>query len=276
MTAITPGMLDALAKTFVIAHTQDSDEHLAQALVFNAGRLAWRMRETGISTEQKTSISDVVTEADRAAEKFVATVLDQLRPEDGVLGEEGAARESKSGKTWVIDPVDGTYNFSNGSDYWCSALALVSGDPNSPEQLHFGAVHRPAMGYTWFGGPDIPTTRDGKKVAGIVDKPAHEVSLGTYLHPTYLREDAVREAWQTVAQEFATLRMLGAGSVDLGSVADGTLGAWLQHTVADWDWLPGRALVEGAGGLTTKFDAGGVTWCLAGSAKTVEQVRALF
>ncbi|MDU0478917.1 inositol monophosphatase family protein [Staphylococcus chromogenes] len=276
MTSITPDMLDALAKTFVIAHTQDSDEHLAQALVFNAGRLAWRMRETGISTEQKTSVSDVVTEADRAAEKFVATVLEQLRPEDGVLGEEGAARESKSGKTWVIDPVDGTYNFASGSDYWCSALALVTGDPSNPEELHFGAVHRPAMGYTWFGGPNIPTTRDGKAVAGIVDKAVAEVSLGTYLHPTYLLDDAVRTAWQTAASKFAALRMLGAGSVDLGSVADGTLGAWMQHSVADWDWLPGRALVEGAGGVAQKFEAGGVTWCIAGNAKTVSEITALF
>ncbi|AKK02580.1 inositol monophosphatase family protein [Corynebacterium epidermidicanis] len=276
MSAITSDMLDALAKTFVIAHTEDSDEHLAQALVFNAGRLAWRMRETGVTTEQKTSISDVVTEADRAAENFVGTVLAQLRPEDGVLGEEGASREAKSGKTWVIDPVDGTYNFTAGSDYWCSALALVTGDPGNPDELHFGAVHRPAMGYTWFGGPKIPTTRDGKAVAPLADKSPADISLGTYLHPTYFRQDEVRTAWQTVAQEFASLRMLGAGSVDLGGVADGSLGAWLQHSVAAWDWLPGRALVEGAGGTTATFEAGGVTWRLAGNAQSVSEIRALF
>ena len=62
-------MIDAVTKTFVIAHDQDTDEHLAQALVFNAGRLAWRMREAGVQTEQKTSISDVVTDADHAAER---------------------------------------------------------------------------------------------------------------------------------------------------------------------------------------------------------------
>ena len=146
-------MIDAVAKTFVIAHDQDTDEHLAQALVFNAGRLAWRMREAGVQTEQKTSISDVVTDADRAAERFVAGALAALRPEDGIVGEEGTNAASTSGRTWVVDPVDGTYNFSCGSDYWCSALALVTGDPSNPEQLHFGAVHRPAMGYTWFGGP---------------------------------------------------------------------------------------------------------------------------
>lgn len=276
MSAITPDMIDSLAKTFVIGHDQDSDEHLAQALVFNAGRLAWRMRELGVTTEQKTSMSDVVTEADKAAEKFVSQILEALRPEDGIVGEEGTARPSTSGKTWVIDPVDGTYNFSQGSDYWCSALALVSGSPDDPDELHFGAVHRPAMGYTWFGGPNIATTRDGKAVEKLAERSLNEISLGTYLHPTYLTQEPVRAAWQTVAEQPATVRMLGAGSVDLGSVADGSLGAWLQHSVASWDWLPGKALVEGAGGKATKFEAGGVTWCLAGNAKAVNEVLGLF
>lgn len=113
----------------------------------------------------------MVTAADRAAEDFVAEALRTLRPQDGLLGEEGTSAPSESGRTWVIDPVDGTYNFTTGSDYWCSALALVDGDPEDPEKLYFGAVHRPAMGYTWFGGPDLPTTLDGTPVGTLPDLP---------------------------------------------------------------------------------------------------------
>ena len=160
-------MIDAVLKTFIVAHADDGDAHLAQALVYNAGRLAWRLREMGVDVEQKTSISDVVTDADRAAERFVAGVLEAVRPEDGILGEEGAARESQSGRTWVIDPVDGTYNFSSGSDYWCSALALADATG-----ITLGAVHRPAMGYTWFGGRDYPTSLDGKEVSRLAAQPA--------------------------------------------------------------------------------------------------------
>jgi len=267
-------MIAAITKTFAVAHEQDSDESLAQALVFNAGRLAWRMREQGLETEFKTSVSDVVTAADRAAEDFVAGALELLRPEDGILGEEGAARESASGRTWVVDPVDGTYNFTSGSDYWCSALALVEGDPSDPDRLILGAVHRPAMGYTWFGGPGIPTTRDGEGVAKLGEKPAATVSLATYLHPTSMAEPLRRRVWVQAATEFATLRMFGAGSVDLASVADGSVGVWIQHSVADWDWLPGRALVEGAGGVGVKVEAGGVTWCVAGNRLAVDEACA--
>ncbi len=268
-------MIAAITKTFVIAHTEDSDEHLAQSLVYNAGRLAWRMREQGLETEHKTSVSDVVTDADRAAEAFIAGALEALRPEDGVVGEEGANRPSTSGRTWVVDPIDGTYNFSSGSDYWCSALALVEGDPADPDTLLFGAVHRPAMGYTWFGGPGIPGTRDGNRLSPLADAEVSQLSLATYLHPTWLARQEVREAWTGVITHFATVRMLGAASVDLASVADGGLGVWMQHSVADWDWLPGKALVESVGGRAVKVAAGGVTWCVAGNDTAVRQVREL-
>lgn len=275
-TASLAEMITAITKTFSIAHEQDTDEQLAQALVYNAGRLAWRMREQGVDTEHKTSVSDVVTDADRAAEDFVAGVLATLRPEDGILGEEGTARASTSGRTWIIDPVDGTYNFTSGSDYWCSALALAEGAPSNPDQLIFGAVHRPAMGYTWFGGPGIPTTKDGKAVDKLVEQDASQISLATYLHPSSMADQDRREAWISVATQFATLRMFGAGSIDLASVADGSVGVWIQHSVADWDWLPGKALVEGAGGVGIKVEAGGVTWCVAGNPRAVDQAaRAL-
>lgn len=192
-------MIATITKTFVIAHEQDTDEHLAQALVYNAGRLAWRMRENGVNTDFKTSVSDVVTDADRAAEAFVAGALEALRPEDGVVGEEGANKASQSGRCWVIDPVDGTYNFTRGSDYWCSAIALVEGDPSAPERLLFGAVHRPAMGYTWFGGPGIRTMLDGKELPVLIDAPLSQTSLATYIHPTWLANPEVSSAWNAVS-----------------------------------------------------------------------------
>lgn len=275
------GMIQPITKTFVIAHEGDDDPHLAQALVFNAARLAWRMREIGVTTHHKTSLSDVVTEADTYTEQFVVEALAALRPQDGILGEEGSTQTSSSGRVWVIDPVDGTYNFTLGSDYWCSALALVEGNPETaknPEELcaagtvRFGAVHRPAMGYTWCGGPENPTSRDGRELLRLEHTPAEKLCLGTYLHPTFLGDHAVRDPWEKVASRFASWRMLGAGSVDLASVADGTLGAWLQHSVPPWDWLPGKALVEGAGGETLQIETGGVVWSVAGNPRAVQEI----
>ena len=74
-----------------------------------------------------------------------------------MIGEEGASRPSATGRTWVIDPVDGTYNFSQGSDYFCSALALV--DDNSAHTPAIGAVHRPATDTTWIAADGVATGR---------------------------------------------------------------------------------------------------------------------
>ena len=268
-------MLNAIIKTFIVAHVDDTDAHLAQALVFNAGRLAWRMRESRLTTEHKTSVSDVVTAADRAAEKFIAEALAVIRPDDGLLGEEGSHRDSASGRTWVVDPVDGTYNFSTGSDYWCSALALVEGDPEDPDKLIFGAVHRPTMGYTWFGGPDIPTTQDNSPICVQADASPSSTCLASYLHPSDLQREDVTGAWTRVTREFATVRMLGSASVDMAGVAGGQFGCWMQRSVAAWDWLPGRALIEGAGGTAIRVEAGGTQWSIAGSAASVEAVSEL-
>ena len=195
-------------------------------------------------------------------------MLEALRGEDGIVGEEGANRDSASGRTWVIDPVDGTYNFASGSDYWCSALALVDA-----EGVILGAVHRPAMGYTWFGGRDFPTSLDSKKVTKLTNTPADKLCLSTYLHPTSITDPTIASAWEKVAPHFATVRMLGAGSVDLSCVADGTWGAWMQHSVKDWDWYPGQALVLAAGGAARKVEAGGVEWCIAGNKQVVDQME---
>ena len=254
---------------FISDHRNDSDAELAAALVQHAGQLPLRMRANGLDAEVKTSVSDVVTEADRAAEKFVADVLEALRGDDGVIGEEGASRASSTGRTWVIDPVDGTYNFSQGSDYFCSAIALV--DDNSAHSPAIGAVHRPATDTTWIAA-DGAATRDGVELGGLAESSLGESAVVTYLHPTFRANDDVREAWLRVVTGAATMRMMGAGSVDLSNLASGQMGAWLQHTVPDWDWLPGKALVEAVGGRCIKVDAGDVTWCVAGNPQIVGEI----
>lgn len=257
---------------FIADHQSSTDAELAAALVEHAGQLALSMRHRGLTTDRKTSVSDVVTEADHAAEAFVAESLAALRPADGLLGEEGAAKPSETGRTWVIDPVDGTYNFSQGSDYFCSALALAEGDPAAGAAL-IGAVHRPATGTTWLAAEGA-ATRDGVVCGGLGASSLSDEALVTYLHPTFMGDDAIRGAWLRVVQGAATLRMWGAGSVDLANIASGQMGGWLQHSVADWDWLPGKALVEAAGGAARKVDAGGVTWCVAGNPQLVDEVEA--
>ena len=240
------------------------DATLAADLVREAGELAARMLAEGLTVQHKTSISDVVSAADHAAEELVVSRLRAERPGDAIVGEEGTADTGE--RTWYVDPVDGTYNFLSGLPIWCSALAL-------DEAL--GAVFHPAAGELWLGGPDLALTCNQDTVAPLRDRPLAEISLCTYLHPTSLPDETVREPLLRAMQGAATVRMLGSGSVELAAVAAGRLGASVQTDSLPWDWLPGAALVRSAGGVAEVVHAHGHRWHIAGAARAVAELTDL-
>lgn len=252
-----------------------SDAQIAGELVTNAGRLAARMRTDGLRVEEKTSISDVVSDADRAAEALIVRRLAADRPDDGVLGEEGSVAPGR--RTWVIDPVDGTYNFVSGLPAWCSALALVDGPTDGPDPLAdlvLGAIYQATTDELWVGGPTVPTTLNGDPLPPLGDRQLSEVAITTYLHPPRLLNPTLRDGLIRAIAGAASVRIIGSGSIELAAVAAGRLGVWLHADPPLWDWLPGAALVLGLGGTTDVFEYGGHRWHAAGPATAVAQARA--
>jgi myo-inositol-1(or 4)-monophosphatase len=244
------------------------DALLAARLVREAGSLAARMRAQGLDPQVKTSVSDVVTAADHAAEAHVVRRLATERPHDAILGEEGAARAGSSGRTWVIDPVDGTYNFVQGLDWWCSALALEQ----SGEAV-LGAVFHPHDDAEYVGGPGLPGTRNAVPLARLVDRPLAQSAVATYLHPPSFTLD-VGTAFARMVAGAATIRMLGSGTLDAMAVAQGRLHVVCQHSVPDWDRLPGEAIIGSVGGTSLRLEAAGVEWYVAGVPTAVAEVGA--
>jgi myo-inositol-1(or 4)-monophosphatase len=243
------------------------DISLAAELVREAGTLATEMLRQGLKTRFKTSITDVVSAADHAAEEQISRKLLESRPDDGLVGEEGARRPG-NGRTWYVDPVDGTYNFLSGIPYWCSAVGLM--DREGPL---LGAVYYPAIDQLWVGGRESPTTVNGETVPTLVSQPLSDVSVATYLHPRHFGNRQRLTAWQSVIASAATVRILGSASVDMAGVASGRLGVFLQANLNGWDWYPGAALVIGAGGVADEFVLGKNRWQITGNAEAVEDVK---
>lgn len=265
-------LLDRLARVSDPNPTVTADDaRLAGDLVREAGTLAARMLADGLTTHYKTSISDVVSDADHAAEDLVSNRLREQRPDDGLVGEEGARNEAQGpGKrTWFIDPVDGTYNFLSGIPYWCSAVGLTIDDRPA-----LGAVYYPAQDQLWVGGPGLPTTLNGEPLPQLQERPLSEVSVATYFHPRHLRDTDRVESWRTAVGEAATVRMLGSASVDLASVATGRVGVFLQANLSPWDWVPGAALVLGSGGAAEVVELEGNGWQIAGNPRAVADTAA--
>jgi myo-inositol-1(or 4)-monophosphatase len=97
----------------------------------------------------------------------------------------------------------------------------------------------------------------------------------TYLHPSTLPDETLRGPLLRAMERAATVRMLGSGSVEAAAVAAGRLGASLQSDSLPWDWLPGAALVRGAGGAAEIVEIDGHRWHIAGNRQAVDEVRTL-
>lgn len=242
-----------------------TDIDLATDLVRGAGQVAHRWFRRRVTLDTKLDPTDFVTEADRAAEKYVVGRLVEERPHDAVLGEEGTVRPGTSGRRWVIDPVDGTYNFVRGLDSWCSAVALTDGD-----ELLLGAVHDPTRDHTVLGGKRIGVRGGGMELTELRDVSLARACAATYLHPPYFHTP-VGEAWFRVMSGLGTYRLIGSGTLEMVAVAQGRLDLFIHHSVPDWDRLPGQALVEAVGGHTRRVHAGGVEWFVAGAPSAVAE-----
>jgi myo-inositol-1(or 4)-monophosphatase len=234
-----------------------------------------------LATQTKGVSADVVTEADRAAERAAADVLARHRPGDAVLGEEGTdtapARRPPMGgaeigngrRRWLIDGIDGTVAFAAGLPGWCSAVALE--DADGPLAA---AVLDPATGDLAAAARGRATVVGGHAARVRAARPLAEAHVATFLRQDRLVAPGVRDTGHALLDAAGLVRHAGPGSLELAWVADGRLDGWMQPAVDPWDWLPGALLVREAGGEARVVERA-TRWHLAGPAALVAELEAL-
>ncbi|OXM67423.1 inositol monophosphatase family protein [Amycolatopsis sp. KNN50.9b] len=196
-----------------------------------------------VSVETKSTDTDVVTAADRAAEQLVRDRLAELRPGDHVLGEE-AGGSAGDGVTWVVDPIDGTVNFLYGAPLFAVSLAAqVDGVSVA------GAVVEPVSGRCWTAVRGQGAWLDGRRLA--VSSPSRlELSLvGTGF--AYQAERRARQARfvSGLLTRVRDVRRAGVASLDLCAVAAGWLDGYVEHGLNRWDWAAGALIAAEAGAV---------------------------
>jgi len=217
-----------------------------------AGELALTMRAAAVDVAAtKSSATDVVTKADLASEALLLELITQLRPQDGILGEEGAQRVGTSGLTWVLDPIDGTVNYLYGRADWAVSVAVVAGDPRDMTRWQpvAGCVHAPAMGRTWTAGLGQGATADGRPLTAPTGTPLAQALVGTGFSYS-----AATRAWQgevvaDVLPQVRDIRRAGAGALDSCAVATGELDAHYELGLNPWDVAAAVLVVTEAGGV---------------------------
>jgi myo-inositol-1(or 4)-monophosphatase len=197
----------------------------------------------------KTSPTDPVSDADREAERTIREMLLSEHPDDGLLGEEGSRSSSESGRTWIVDPLDGTVNFLYGLRAWAVSIALEDQDG-----LAAGIVFNPVSGECFSAVRGEGANVNGKPL-GVTRCPTLDramVATGFSYEAERRREQA--QLLVELLPRIRDLRRAGAAALDLAFVAAGRVDAFYEHGLKRWDEAAGRLLVQEAGGVTADLE----------------------
>ena len=226
-----------------------ADLDLALRLADAADAISLPRYRTELVIETKPDLTPV-TEADRAVEAEIRRLLASERPDDAILGEEGGAAGSGA-RRWIVDPIDGTRNYSRGIPVWATLIALeVDGT------VQVGVVSAPALHGRWWAERGSGALANGEPMhvsaIGRVEEAVLSFSIETKVPPL------ARDAWHVRGLgDFWAHMLVAEGAVDGAVDADG---------LSEWDLAAVQVIVEEAGGRFS--DAAGESRIDSGSAIT--------
>ncbi|MFF8606324.1 inositol monophosphatase family protein [Streptomyces sp. NPDC015346] len=220
------------------------------ALALEAGRRAGALLRDGRPDDlavarTKTSPIDVVTEMDIAAEKLITGFLAEHRPEDGFLGEEGAASPGSSGVRWVIDPLDGTVNYLYGLPTWAVSIAAE----RDGETL-VGVVEAPMRRETYHAVLGGGAYAGERRLAARPPAPLDQALISTGFAYVQTRRARQAEVARHLVPRLRDIRRGGSAAIDLCDVAAGRLDGYYERGLNPWDLAAGDLIAREAGALT--------------------------
>jgi inositol-phosphate phosphatase/L-galactose 1-phosphate phosphatase/histidinol-phosphatase len=220
----------------------DADIALAHRLAEAAGAAIRPHFRTGLDAERKGDATPV-TEADRAAEEAMRRMLKAEAPRDGVIGEEFGTHEGTTGRTWVLDPIDGTVSFMGGRAIFGTLIALlVDGFPV------LGVIDQPIVKERWVGASGRPTLFNGKEAR---TRPCRDLSAAMLATtgPHYFDDHQGAHFMALAARTDHKRMMMGGDCYNYALLASGHIDLVCEAGLKLHDWAALVPVVEGAGGM---------------------------
>ena len=209
-------------------------------------------RGNALGTENKDAAGyDPVTIADRAAERAMRDVLAAERPDDGILGEEYGTSDSKTGLTWVLDPIDGTRGFVTGTPTWGVLIALADG--SGPiygliDQPYIGERFEGGFGCAEMTGPAGPRPLQVRTTTALA-----EASIFTTFPE--VGTPAQGAAFHAVASQ-CRLTRYGMDCYAYALLAQGQVDLVIEAGLQPYDIQAPIAVIQAAGGIVTDWTGG--------------------
>lgn len=217
-------------------------------MVINTGKEAQSIRDNGLAVTTKSE-QDFVSQADIFVEQTLKSYLKMEYPRSGFLGEETGIEAGIQG-LWVIDPIDGTTNFTLGMDYWCISVAYVEA-----EQVQLGIVYAPDRDELFVAQKGQGASLNGHSL-NITEPLPDRVVLGLGRSNRRPLADYLHSIEYLIEQENIEYRRFGAGALMLCHVASGQVHGYYEAHLNSWDALAGLLICQEAGALSNDFEQG--------------------
>ncbi len=225
----------------------ETDIALAHRLADAAAAAIRPHFRSGLAAERKSDASPV-TEADRAAEEAMRRILKAEVPRDTVIGEEFGSTNGDSGRSWVLDPIDGTVSFLGGRPIFGTLIALViEGWPV------LGIIDQPILKERWLGATGLPTTFNGQNCRTRACPSLAEASLATS-GPHYFDDHQGSHFMALAARTNHKRMMMGGDCYNYGLLASGHIDLVCEANLKLHDWAALVPIIEGAGGTVCDWN----------------------
>ncbi|MGH7356357.1 MAG: inositol monophosphatase family protein [Candidatus Rokuibacteriota bacterium] len=217
-----------------------------------AGRLLIDALPRSHRIASKSSVTDLVTEMDTRAEALIVERLRSAFPDDAVLGEESGAAAGRSGRRWIIDPLDGTTNYAHGVPIFAVSIAL-----EAASRVELGVAYLPWDDELYIAERGAGASLDGARLAVSATETLDESLLVTgFPYDIRVQPDNNLREYGAFSLRSRGVRRSGAAVADLAYVAAGRFDGYWELRLQPWDVAAGTLLVEEAGGRVTGIDGG--------------------
>ena len=210
---------------------------------WTAGRSTLGLFQTGIAVERKADRSPV-TEADKNAERLIRAQIERYFPEDGIVGEEFGKQAGRSGRVWIVDPIDGTKSFIHGVPIYGCLLALAEG-----ERALVGVAHFPALGETVYAARGLGCYWNGRRARVSAQSDLSEATLLLSEVTGYGRNQAALDALVASTR----IQRTWGDSYGYMLVATGRSDVMVDPAMHLWDNGPFDVIMPEAGGTFTDW-----------------------
>jgi myo-inositol-1(or 4)-monophosphatase len=219
-------------------------------------------------TEKSTAI-DFATQMDEKAEALIVESILRARPDDGIVAEEGAARVSKSGITWVIDPLDGTVNYFYGLPGWNVSIAA-----RDEAGSLVGVVAAPTINSLWHAVRGEGAFHNGEKIRSTSSISLDRALLGTgFAYDVADRTEQIAMV-ASLLPRIRDIRRMGSAAVDLCHVGMGALDGYFERGLKEWDWAAGALVATEAGAQVAHLGDGARKLTVAAGAGLFDELQA--